>query len=159
MRIGKFLVPALAVFIGGCMGGIARIDPPTAPPLATRDEVRAFAELVNEHREKIGCKPLTWLSPVAAVAQQHSEDMSHYGFFNHVNQHGQNPFDRLKAAGIAYSRAAENIAAGQRTADEVLRSWLSSSGHRRNIEDCRLTQHGVGLANNHWTHMFVTLRD
>ena len=159
MRICKFFVPALVVFLGACMGGIARIDPPTAPPLSTRDEVRAFAELVNEHREKIGCKPLTWLSPIAAVAQQHSEDMSHYGFFNHVNQHGQNPFDRLKAAGIAYSRAAENIAAGQRTADEVLRSWLSSSGHRSNIEDCRLTQHGVGLANNHWTHMFVTLRD
>ena len=159
MRKRNFSVAALALFLAGCMGGIARIDPPTAPPLSTRDEVRTFAELVNKHREKIGCKPLTWLSPVAAVAQQHSNDMSHYGFFSHVNQHGQTAFDRLKAAGIAYRIAAENIAAGQRTAEEVLHSWLTSSGHRRNIEDCRLTQHGVGLANNHWTHMFVTLRD
>ena len=156
MRIRNFSV-IVVILASGCMG-ITTIKPPTDPPLSTRDEIRSFTELVNRHREKIGCKPLTWLTPIAAVAQQHSEDMSHYRFFNHVNQNGQDPFERLKAAGIAYRAAAENIAAGQRTGAEVLESWLGSRGHRKNIEDCTLLQHGVGLANNHWTHMFVTLR-
>jgi uncharacterized protein YkwD len=98
------------------------------------------------------------VSAVADVAQKHSEDMSRNNYFSHTNQQGKTPFDRLRAAGITYTVAAENIAEGQRTAEQVLASWLSSSGHRHNIEDCRLLQHGVGLANYHWTHMFVRLR-
>jgi uncharacterized protein YkwD len=135
-----------------------RIEPPTAPPPSTRDEVRAFADLVNKHRRSVGCKDLTWVGAVADVAQKHSDDMNRNNFFDHANPKGQSPFDRLRLAGISYTAAAENIAAGQRTAEQVLASWLSSSGHRRNIEDCRMLQHGIGLANNYWTHMFVRLR-
>ena len=120
--------------------------------------MEAFVELVNKHRERVGCKPLTWLSPVARVAQNHSDEMAALGFFSHTNLRGETPFDRLRKAGIAYRLAAENIAEGQRTAEEVLASWLSSSGHRRNIEDCNLEQHGVGMTQNRWTHVFVTLR-
>ena len=149
-------VLAATLSMSGCM--VAPIQSPVDPPAATRDEVRILTELVNEHRKKVGCKPLTWLSAVAAIAQQHSIDMYHNRFFSHVNHFGKSPFDRLRDAGIAYSVAAENIAAGQRTAEQVLQSWLGSSGHRKNIENCRLLQHGVGLANDHWTHMFVTLR-
>lgn len=142
--------------VSGCLVQ-APIDPPVAPPPSARDEVEAFSRLVNEHRKKVGCKPLTWVGAVAVVAQQHSEDMFNYSFFSHINHRGKTPFDRLKAAGIRYRMAAENIAAGQRTAEQVLQSWLGSRGHRRNIEDCELTQHGIGLSNNRWTHMLVTL--
>jgi uncharacterized protein YkwD len=83
--------------------------------------------------------------------------MFNYSFFGHTNHLGQSPFDRLKSAGIRYRIAAENIASGQQTAEHVLQSWLNSSGHRRNIENCELVQHGVGLSNNRWTHVFVTL--
>jgi uncharacterized protein YkwD len=91
------------------------------------------------------------------VAQRHSEDMFNYSFFSHTNQEGKSPFDRLQGAGIRYRLAAENIASGQRTAEEVLRSWLQSRGHRRNIENCELRQHGVGVSNHRWTHVLITL--
>jgi uncharacterized protein YkwD len=134
-----------------------QVDPPTPPPLATPDQIRVVADLVNEHRREKGCKPLTWLSPVAAVAQDHSRDMAIHKFFSHTNQFGESPFQRLARAGIKYQRAAENIAVGQRTGAAVVRSWLQSPGHRRNIEDCLLQQHGIGLHQNYWTHVFVTL--
>lgn len=156
MRLSNPLLLLILLLLPGCI--IAPIETPTTPPLSTRDEVRAFVELVNEHRRKVGCKPFTWLTPVAEVAQNHSENMYHYSFFSHVNHEGKSPFERLKEAGIAYRRAAENIAAGQQTAEQVLHSWLGSPGHRRNIDDCSLLQHGVGLANHRWTHMLVTLR-
>jgi uncharacterized protein YkwD len=149
---------AAATLLTGCVVVAPPIESPVDPPPSTRDEVRAFTELVNKHRRQIGCKELTWVSAVASIAQKHSEDMYHNNFFSHTNHFGKTPFDRLREAGIAYTAAAENIAEGQRTAEQVLASWLSSSGHRRNIEDCRMLQHGVGLANNHWTHMFVRLR-
>jgi uncharacterized protein YkwD len=116
-----------------------------------------FADLVNAHRRKIGCKPLSWLTPVADVAQRHSQDMVANKYFDHTNPLGESPFDRLRKAGIKYTRAAENIAYGQRSAQEVLNTWLGSAGHRRNIEDCALQQHGIGLFQNYWTHVFITL--
>ena len=53
--------------------------------------------------------------------------------------------------------AAENIAYGYADAASVLQAWLDSPGHRANIENCGLLQHGVGLEGSHWTHVFVTL--
>jgi uncharacterized protein YkwD len=142
------------LFLGGCT---APIKAPVAPPPSARDAVEVFARLVNQHRQKVGCKPFTWVGALAVVAQKHSEDMFAHSFFSHVNPAGKTPFDRLQDAGIRYRIAAENIAAGQQTAEQVLQSWLGSPGHRRNIENCELTQHGVGLSNNRWTHVMVTL--
>jgi uncharacterized protein YkwD len=156
MQKRTILIAAAALFVSNCTM-IPAIESPVDPPPSTRDEVRAFAQLVNQHRRKVGCKELTWIGAVASIAQQHSEDMINHNFFSHVNHKGQDPFERLRRAGIRYTMAAENIAAGQRTAADVLESWLTSKGHRRNIEDCQLLQHGVGLANNRWTHMFVRL--
>ena len=151
-----------AAFVGiaglsGCVM-MSRIEPPVAPPPSTRDEVRAIAELVNDHRRRLGCPPLVWMSAVASVAQQHSENMASHDFFSHTDHRGKNPFERLAEAGIVFRSAAENIAYGQQTAEQVMQSWLSSSGHRRNIEDCGFAQHGIGLAHTRWTHVFVTTR-
>ena len=114
-----------------------------------------FISLVNAHRADVGCAALTWHSGVADVAQAHSEDMVTRGFFSHTNPDGASPFDRLAEAGIGYASAAENIAFGYRTPQAVLAGWLGSPGHRSNIENCGLTDHGVGLVGSHWTHLFI----
>jgi uncharacterized protein YkwD len=52
----------------------------------------------------------------------------------------------------------ENVAYGQRTPQEVMRAWMTSPGHRRNILNSRYTQIGVGSVNNgrsiYWTQVF-----
>jgi uncharacterized protein YkwD len=155
MKSGLLILMTL-LLAGGCT--VAPIAPTAAPAPARRDEVRIFTDLVNEHRKKVGCRPLVWLDQVARIAQRHSEDMAFHQFFSHTNLQGESPFERLKNAGITFRNAAENIAEGQRSAEEVMQGWLGSSGHRRNIEDCGLAQHGVGMYQNRWTHMFVTVR-
>ncbi len=152
----------LLILLLFCVGGCILVPPAQAPvdvvPIAAYDQVEEFTRLVNAHRRKVGCRPLSWVNAVAAVAQKHSQDMYRHHFFDHVNQDGKDPFERLQAAHIRYRAAAENIAAGQPSAQQVLDAWLSSSGHRRNIENCMLLEHGVGLEHNHWTHVLVTLR-
>ncbi len=119
-------------------------------------EVEELVSLVNAFREGEGCAALEWNQPVADVAQAHSADMVARSFFAHDNPDGQSPFDRLAAAGIGYSRAAENIASGYPTASAVLDGWLNSPGHRANLANCSLTQHGIGHYQTRWTHLFVT---
>jgi uncharacterized protein YkwD len=118
-------------------------------------EVEAFVDMANAHRRSVGCEDLAWNAEVAAVAQAHSVDMVQRDFFAHDNPDGESPFDRLTNAGISYSRAAENIAWGYGTAAAVLDGWLNSSGHRANLENCSLTQAGLGLLETRWTHLFM----
>jgi uncharacterized protein YkwD len=118
-------------------------------------DVQQFVQLLNQHRRAVGCSFLSWNREVAAVAQAHSDDMVDRSFFDHTNPDGNSPFDRLEDAGVAFSSAAENIAAGQASAEAVLDDWLNSSGHRANIENCALTEHGVGLTDQRWTHVFI----
>jgi uncharacterized protein YkwD len=95
---------------------------------------------------------------VAAVAASHSHDMVHRGYFSHVSPDGRDPFDRLTAAGIGYTAAAENIAYGRSTGDEVFAQWMTSPGHRTNMLNCRYTHQGVGRHDTHWTQVLIRPR-
>ncbi|NQU37139.1 MAG: CAP domain-containing protein [Actinobacteria bacterium] len=102
-------------------------------------------------------------SRLQSVAQAHSQDMATNNYFDHTNQQGQSPFDRMAAAGYSYWAAGENIAAGQPTPAAVVQAWLDSPGHCRNIMSADYTELGVGVATGgrygiYWTQNFGTPR-
>ena len=116
--------------------------------------------LVNEERAKYGLGALKRASDLDALARAHSQDMINRHFFDHTNPDGQSPFDRMRAAGISYRAAAENIAYGQRSAAAVMDAWMNSSGHRANILNGTYTEIGIGAVKNsggtiYWTQEFV----
>ena len=119
--------------------------------------VQEMARLVNAHRQARGCAALAWLQPAAAAAQAHSADMARRRYFDHASPEGQQPAQRLTARGVSWRMVAENIAwTPEQSARQTLRGWLNSSGHRRNLDNCGYTHHGIGLQNAYWTHVFVT---
>ena len=63
----------------------------------------------------------------------------------------------IKNFGISYKSAAENIAKGQSTPQEVVNAWMNSSGHRANILNASYSKIGVGYvaSGNYWTQMFI----
>ena len=119
-------------------------------------------DLVNQIREENGLEPFVYNETLAETARAHSQDMIDRDFFDHYNPDGKSPFDRMRDNGLSFSMAAENIAAGQRTPEEVVESWMNSEGHRANIlGDCK--ELGVGLAlgghyGYYWTQCFATVR-
>ena len=119
--------------------------------------------LVNEERAKYNVAPLKWDDSLAALAESHCEDMIDRNFFAHNTPDGQTPFDRMKAAGITYSSAGENIAAGQSSPQNVMDSWMNSPGHRKNILNPDFEYIGVGLARGgsygiYWAQEFATFK-
>jgi len=155
LRILRTTSPLAALLICAACGD-SFLEPVLEPGLVLDPEVESFVEQMNAYRQTVGCAPLYWNMSVAEVALGHSRDMIERNFFAHTNPDGATPFDRMTAAGISFSRAAENIANGYPTATAVLTAWLNSPGHRNNIENCTLTEHGVGLEGTHWTHLFRT---
>lgn len=122
------------------------------------DEYEAeVIRLVNIQRQQNGLKPLSTNWELSRVARYKSQDMVDKHYFSHTSPTYGSPFDMMKAFGIKYRTAGENIAYGQRTPAEVVNAWMNSSGHRANILNSSFTQIGVGyVANgNYWTQMFI----
>ena len=113
--------------------------------------------LVNVERTKAGLSPLQMDESIRNVARVKATDMYKNRYFDHTSPTYGTPFDMLKKYGISYKAAGENIAKGQTTPQQVVNSWMNSSGHRANILSAKYTHIGIGYeANgNHWVQMFV----
>ncbi|MFF8276003.1 sigma-70 family RNA polymerase sigma factor [Streptomyces lateritius] len=113
--------------------------------------------LVNSERAQAGCGALTENALLTEAAQGHSEDMAARDFFDHTDPDGKGPGERVTATGYAWSTYGENIAMGQRTAAQVMESWMNSPGHRANILNCSFKEIGIGLHHDggpYWTQVF-----
>lgn len=113
--------------------------------------------LTNQERAKEGLKPLATDAALMNTARAKSADMSKNNYFSHTSPTLGSPFDQMKAKGIQYKAAAENIAMGQRTAEEVVKGWMNSPGHRANIMNGNLTHIGIGYdaQGHYWTQQFI----
>ena len=125
------------------------------------DEITALenevTKIVNARRAENGCGAVTTNEKLRTASRGHSQDMAKQDYFDHTSLDGRSPWDRAGAAG--YKNAiGENIAKGQRTAAQVMESWMNSDGHRKNILNCAAKEVGVGLAYDGntpiWTQMF-----
>lgn len=107
------------------------------------DVINQVLQLTNNERSRAGLQPLRLNAALSRAAQRHSESMAYHDFFDHKGPDG-NPFSRIQEAGYQYSAAAENIAAGQATPADVMRSWMNSAGHRANILNPGYINIGIG---------------
>ncbi|MFC7062210.1 SafA/ExsA family spore coat assembly protein [Halobacillus seohaensis] len=118
-------------------------------------------DLTNQKRSENGLSALRADWELSRVARYKSKDMENKGYFSHESPTYGSPFQMMSDFNVSYSRAAENIAAGQSTAQEVVNGWMDSPGHRKNILDANLTYIGVGYSEggsygHYWTQMFIS---
>jgi uncharacterized protein YkwD len=64
--------------------------------------------LINASRRAYGFAPLRLDSALSAVAQAHATDQVVNNYFSHNSLNGMTPEDRLRAAGISFTRSGEN---------------------------------------------------
>jgi len=88
------------------------------------------------------------------AAQGHSDDMYAHETMSHVGSDGSTPDMRIAATGYQATWWGENVAWNQRSVEEVMAAWLSSTGHCVNIMNPNFTEFGVGEAGYYWTQVF-----
>jgi len=131
---------------------------------------RRVLELVNQERARGGecggqifepAPPVRPNARLAAAAQKHSEEMERQRFFDHTDPQGDGPKERIDAQGYQGRAWGENIAAGQRSPESVMRAWMKSPGHCKNVLNPMFNELGVGLVLNakgpyrtYWTQNF-----
>lgn len=108
----------------------------------TQDYKEAFevVELVNKERAANGLEPLTMDQELLKVANLRSAEVKFY--FSHTRPDGSDCFTAIPKT---YKMACgENIAIGQKSAADVMESWMTSTGHRENILGAKYKSIGVG---------------
>lgn len=126
--------------------------------LDNRDDIRVqVCKLVNIERTQAGLGPIKLERVHSISAQKHAKDMQDFNYFSHSSRDGRSPFDRMEEDGISYMTAAENIAQGQRSAEQVVKAWMNSPGHRMNILEVSYRKMGIGFIANgfYWVQNFT----
>ncbi|MGA5899211.1 CAP domain-containing protein [Streptomyces venetus] len=161
MRIPGYLATVLTVTAAATALSATSATSASAAPSAESLRVGVL-KLTNAERVKAGCPKLKMNSALARAAQRHSADMARHNFVGHDGSNGSTMVTRARAAGYTgFSSLAENVAAGQKSAAAVVKSWMRSPGHRANILNCSLKHLGVGYAKKsgteygtYWTQDF-----
>jgi uncharacterized protein YkwD len=108
--------------------------------------------LVNTERSKAGLGSVSKNGQLTNSAQGYAQYMADANFFAHEGPNGSTFITRNKDAGYyPYHYLGENIAAGQRTPQEVMTAWMNSSGHRANILKPEYKEIGVGYTSKSGT--------
>lgn len=117
-------------------------------------------ELVNKERAQRGLPLLKLNAELSRVARIKSQDMIDKKYFAHNSPTYGSPFQMMQKFGLRFSAAGENIAYGQKTAADVMKTWMNSPGHKANILSEAYTNIGIGVAKMangtlYWTQMFM----
>lgn len=137
-------------------------DSPQGPSEDETDGLSAYeaqvVSLVNAERAAAGLSPLAVNTEAAKAARIRCQEQT--VSFSHTRPGGARFSSVLDELGISYLGAGENIAYGQRSADEVMAGWMNSPGHRANILREEYTEIGVGCLQDasgilYWTQLFL----
>ena len=140
--------------------GTGDSTPDQSSGVKTSVQAQQVLKLVNQERSKQGLNPLTLSEKLTSIANTKAQDMADKNYFSHQSPTYGSPFDMLKQFGVSYTSAGENIAAGQKSAEQVMNDWMNSSGHRANILNKDYTQLGVGYTEGgnygtEWVQLFI----
>lgn len=113
---------------------------------------------INQYRQNKKLDPLQLDSSLSAIALQHSVNMA-----NKKVAFGHDGFeDRMQVITTIFSdmkASAENVAYGKLSAEAVVKGWINSPHHKKNIEgNYNLT--GIGVAKDskgisYFTQIFI----
>jgi uncharacterized protein YkwD len=170
LRLFPFLLLGL-LFFTACEPDEIFIDESSPVEIeVSNDAPAAFQQMladVNAVRAE-GCRcgdqnmppvgSVQWNSQLAAAAANHSEDMAQVGQLNHTGSDGSNAGARLVRVGYNWQQYGENIASGFTSSSSVLRAWINSPGHCRNLMGANFTEMGAARKDNYWTQVFAAAR-
>ena len=112
-------------------------------------------KLINQKRQNRGLGVLQTDEGLMRDSRYHAADMANENYHEHAThnrtssglQVGISTFKRISKFYEGFANT-ENIAAGYNSPEEVLKGWMKSPGHKRNLFNKSATHMGVGYYHN-----------
>ncbi len=156
--VGLLLGVALALTTSPASAGLFRRPQRPVEEAAVTADQAVLLKLVNRARMRRGIKPFKLNTRLCALAALKSNDMVKRGYRGHISPKYGSPPNFVRANGITFDVATENIAWMQKTPEAAFETWMASSGHKRNILRRDLTEIGIGrdsYGQGVWTQLFI----
>ena len=132
-------------------------DPNAVVESSTSDMTDDVIALVNKEREAKGLSALKKDDTLTEVADLRVQEITTK--FSHTRPDGTKCFTAFSDMGVVSSTRGENIAMGQTSASGVMKSWMSSEGHKANILNSDFKSIGVGCVKSggyyYWVQVFA----
>ena len=142
---GLFLLVLATIFSLGTSFYAVRQTSAQMPPAAVSKDDYYLLMLANKDRQAAGLQPLQLNKGLLASASAKCQDMVTRNYWGHITPEGRGMDMFLTKAGIkTYSKAAENLAIGQASLEEVNNDWMNSPPHRESILGVQYTEVGFG---------------
>lgn len=116
--------------------------PSPEPEMSVEEMASEVIRLTNIERIKAGRSPLQYHAGLQRAAMVRAEEITRK--FSHTRPDGTTAETVLLDCGVS-NGAGENIAAGQKTPEAVVRAWMNSSGHRATMLNPNAKYIGVGV--------------
>lgn len=116
--------------------------PSPEPEMSVDEMASEVIRLTNIERVKDGAAPLQYHAGLQRAAMVRAEEITRK--FSHTRPDGTTAETVLLDCGVS-NGAGENIAAGQKTPEAVVRAWMNSSGHRATMLNPNAKYIGVGV--------------
>ncbi len=108
--------------------------------------LQATLAAINAERSQRGMAALVPDPRLQQAAQTHACDSATRNRMGHHGSDDSTLATRVQRQGYRFRSIAENVAAGHPTPAAVVRGWMGSAGHRRNILARDARDAGIGLA-------------
>ena len=112
------------------------------PEMSVEEMASEVIRLTNIERVKDRAAPLQYHAGLQRAAMVRAEEITRK--FSHTRPDGTTAETVLLDCGVS-NGAGENIAAGQKTPEAVVRAWMNSSGHRATMLNPNAKYIGVGV--------------
>lgn len=122
---------------------------------------QSILQEVNNYRATKRLKPLQMVPLITEAALKHSRDMGR-GRVSFGHDGFDDRMDKIMRKIDNANACAENVAFGKFTAQEVVKRWIQSPGHRKNIEG-NYNMTGIGVVRGkdgypYFTQIFINQR-
>ncbi len=141
------------------------------------NDARATARDCGEYGHMDAVPPLKWNDSLYKAAYEHTYDMAEQNYLGHTGS-GESTdktgadlnkkslfYERIAHNGYKSQASGENVAGGYSTTADVMKGWLESPGHCRNIMSPDFTEVGMAYVKKsgtqytyYWTQDFGTPR-
>ena len=126
------------------------------PEMSVEEMASEVIRLTNIERVKAGRSPLQYHAGLQRAAMVRAEEITRK--FSHIRPDGTDSSTALYENGVACD-GGENIAAGQKTPEAVVRAWMNSSGHKATMMQQSITHIGVGVCKSPITGQWLWVQD
>ena len=130
--------------------------PSPEPEMSVEEMASEVIRLTNIERVKAGRSPLQYHAGLQRAAMVRAEEITRK--FSHIRPDGTDSSTALYENGVACD-GGENIAAGQKTPEAVVRAWMNSSGHKATMMQQSITHIGVGVCKSPITGQWLWVQD